>query len=353
MAKNLTVAEFMSTKITFADINSNLLDIITIMEAKNISCVVICDSAEAIIEDSAESNTNNSQNIALEPLGIITERDIVRFLAKDSNSPFDTVTVKDVMSSTLVSINQDDSLFVAMVLCRSQRVKHLTVLNENDNLVGIITYSDLVDANYMQIERQVELLGEGNIHSDDINAQLLEMTLTDPMLKIGNRRAMEIDLKQTYDLGIRYKRPYSIALIDIDYFKKYNDNYGHQQGDEALITVAKTLEQTTRSGDRLYRYGGEEFLLIMPETDVEAARLAGQRLVKCIEDKQLPHKYSPFNKLTISVGTTSKSANDAQSAQTIQQLIKEADEALYSAKAEGRNRTKIASDLEQPLKNSA
>jgi diguanylate cyclase (GGDEF)-like protein len=330
MAKHLTVSEFMSTNVTSVAAHDSLLQVASLMQNQNISCVIVLDDPE-----------KSSPDVRL-PIGIITERNIVHFIAMHPKCELDKVYALELTPPTLVTIKDTDSLFEAMVLCRSQRVKHLAVVDKNNLLEGIITYSDMVDANYTQIEKQAELLGDDQSCPASINAQLVEMTLTDPMLKIGNRRSMEIDLKQTHELSLRYHRPYSIALIDIDYFKKYNDNYGHQAGDQALIDTANIIKHMIRGGDRLYRYGGEEFLLLMPETTLNAALGAGQRIVKELALKNLPHAYSPLSKITVSAGVASYDGAALTSPKlatpNTAQLIENADSALYQAKNDGRNR---------------
>jgi len=324
MAKHLIVSEFMSTSVTSVLAHDNLLQVATLMQHQNISCVIVLDDPEA------------SESPVQAPIGIITERNIVHFIATHPDCDLAQVYALELTPPTLVTIRDTDSLFEAMVLCRSQRVKHLAVVNADNLLEGIITYSDMVDANYTQIEKQAKLLGNDESCPDSINAQLIEMTLTDPMLKIGNRRSMEIDLKQTHELSLRYQRPYSIALIDIDYFKKYNDNYGHQAGDKALINTADIIKNMIRGSDRLYRFGGEEFLLLMPETTLNAAIGAGQRIVNELAAKNLPHDYSPLHKITTSVGVASYDGTVLASPDTAQ-LIENADSALYQAKNDGRN----------------
>lgn len=266
MAKHLTVSEFMSTNISSVRADAELPEILDIMKEKAISCLVIIDH----------------QTNAIKPLGLITERSILYTLAEQSKLQIDKDNKAiDVAEETLVTIYESDSLYEAMVLCRSQNKKHLVVLNENNTLSGIITYSDLIDANYLQLEMQTELIGcDAHLSTVELNAQLMAMTLTDPLLKIGNRRSMEIDILQTHELAVRYNKPYCIALIDIDYFKKYNDNYGHQAGDDVLIKTADFIKGFIRSKDRLYRYGGEEFLWLMAETDLDGADKASQRLVE-------------------------------------------------------------------------
>ena len=282
-----------------------------------------------------EDDTPESEQ-ALIPCGIVTERQIVHYIAANGLQCLDTVSAAKLSTPTLVTIHVDDSLFEAMVLCRTQKVKQLPVIHEDGTLAGVITHSDMVDANYSQIQKQAELLGD-NADPDSINAQLMEMTLTDPMLKIGNRRSMEIDLKHTHEISLRYQRPYSIALIDIDYFKKYNDNYGHQAGDETLIRAAELIGESIRSGDRLYRYGGEEFLLLMPETSTSGAFAVGNRVVNDLAAIGLNHEYSPLGRVTTSVGVAGFDFEEAGDIDT-DTVIKNADEALYQAKSNGRNR---------------
>ena len=129
----------------------------------------------------------------------------------------------------------------------------------------------------------------------------------------------------------------SIILIDIDYFKKYNDCYGHQQGDECLIQVAQTLAKVTkRSTDLLARYGGEEFAAILPFTNAQEALLLAESMRQAIADLEISHAQSEISdKITLSLGIASLVPEPQNS---LTNLIKLADHALYSAKNSGRNR---------------
>ncbi len=319
MAKHLEVSDFMSSNITSVDVDEKLLPIAQCMQQNTISCVMVLENDI--------------------PVGIITERCIVHYLADHYGVDPNTVAARDLMPPQLVTIKQHDSLFEAMVLCRSQRIKHLAVVDDEMHLAGLITYSDLVDANFAQIEQQAALLGDREC-PDEINAQLMEMTLTDPLMDIGNRRSMEIDLKQTHELSTRYSRPYSIALIDVDFFKKFNDFYGHRSGDDALKQTAACLKDAIRNVDRLYRYGGEELLLLMPETQGDDAFGVAQRLVNHISDLNIPHEQSPYGRLSASIGVASFNL-DAVHEQTTEGLIEQADIALYAAKEGGRSQARI------------
>jgi diguanylate cyclase (GGDEF)-like protein len=127
-----------------------------------------------------------------------------------------------------------------------------------------------------------------------------------------------------------------MVLCDVDFFKAYNDRYGHVAGDEVLVRVAKKIADQRRRGDTAYRYGGEEFLIVLPEQPLEAAVAAADRLRRSIEALGIPHESNePPGPLTISAGAAALVPGGLKSPDD---LLKEADAALYHAKEAGRNR---------------
>ena len=126
-----------------------------------------------------------------------------------------------------------------------------------------------------------------------------------------------------------------MALIDVDHFKSFNDTYGHQAGDQALQAVASQLKAEARSGDLLYRYGGEEFLCVFPEQTTESGGLAVERMRAGVQRLAVPHADNPRGVLTVSAGLAMLHPENARSASAV---LKEADESLYRAKRRGRNR---------------
>jgi two-component system chemotaxis response regulator CheY len=152
---------------------------------------------------------------------------------------------------------------------------------------------------------------------------------------LGNRRALDEDLALLEARVSRYGHTYAVALLDIDYFKPYNDNYGHQAGDEVLRTVAAELRDQARSGDALYRYGGEEFLCIFPEQSLATATQAVQRMRLGVAQLAIEHVSNPPGVLTVSAGVAQL---DSKHPRSMSEVLKEADEALYRAKDLGRNR---------------
>lgn len=159
------------------------------------------------------------------------------------------------------------------------------------------------------------------------------MSVLDGLTGLYNRRQFEIGLEQEYNRTKRHPSDFSLAILDIDFFKKVNDTYGHQYGDYVLKTVASLMKQAFRKTDLLYRYGGEELIMIMPETNIEGAIIPVQRLRRMIEEYDFDYN-GVKAKVTASIGLTMNYPEFNSPAE----LLKSADEALYKAKESGRNR---------------
>jgi two-component system cell cycle response regulator len=179
-------------------------------------------------------------------------------------------------------------------------------------------------------------LNEQNAELERLNEELFEMSRRDPLTGLGNRLRLREDLKT---LGARVKRygdAYCAMLCDIDFFKSYNDAYGHLAGDEVLEKVANAISENLRAGDTAYRYGGEEFLAILPEQNLGSAIVAAERLRRRVEELAIPHEAKrPPGIVTISAGLAALMPGEKK---PLADLLKEADAALYDAKEAGRNR---------------
>ncbi|QCU90342.1 GGDEF domain-containing protein [Thiomicrorhabdus sediminis] len=182
------------------------------------------------------------------------------------------------------------------------------------------------------------LVGLGFVTTILINEhQLLQsMAFKDPLTDMLNRRGLNHSLVYISEINKRKNTPISIILIDIDEFKKINDNHGHSGGDAALQQVAAMLLETARNSDLFCRLGGDEFILIMPETDSESAKMVAERM----QDKVAQTAIEVFNKefnVTLSMGITTKYGEIE-----LDQLIHQADIALYQSKRTGRNRISVS-----------
>ena len=168
--------------------------------------------------------------------------------------------------------------------------------------------------------------------------QLLKETITDALTGLFNFRYFEEGLKAETERARRYNRPLSVMLIDIDHFKAYNDNHGHEMGNVILKMTAHALRETLRISDVLARYGGEEFVVFLPDTDKTNAQRVAERVRQAIDACQFPGQESqPLGKLTISAGL----ACFPEDAKLAKDLVGKADKALYKAKHLGRNRVEL------------
>ena len=171
---------------------------------------------------------------------------------------------------------------------------------------------------------------------EQANQKLSALSMTDGLTGIANRRRFDETLAEEWKRMQRLGQPLTLGMIDIDWFKKYNDHYGHQAGDACLVAVASSLASTIcRTGDLVARYGGEEFVFIAPAVDHANGMAMGQKVCAAISALNLPHAPSLFQHVTASIGI----ATWVPSAETsLKDLIELADQALYRAKASGRNR---------------
>jgi two-component system chemotaxis response regulator CheY len=174
---------------------------------------------------------------------------------------------------------------------------------------------------------------------EEMNLELLGRSLTDPLTNLGNRRRMQDELLKVHARAQRSGELYCVAMFDIDYFKLYNDHYGHPAGDDALRQVATCLQRVARAGESVYRYGGEEFLLVMPLGRPEHAVASAERILHAVNLMSLPHVARPVAPaiVTVSAGVA---CHGPASPGGVEELIERADRALYAAKAAGRNRVR-------------
>lgn len=178
----------------------------------------------------------------------------------------------------------------------------------------------------------------------DYRRILAAQARTDPLTGLRNRLTLVDDLQSLHNSSERYGFDYSLAMCDVDNFKSYNDLYGHQAGDVAINAVASTLKSQCRDADAVYRYGGEEFLILLPHHTWTGAESALERIRSAISDLGIPHAGTDTGVLTISCGISTSMAGHRVDSE---QLIREADAALYSAKAAGRNAVVVSDAIFQ------
>ncbi len=220
----------------------------------------------------------------------------------------------------------------------SSRIPHLIMLSGFLFTFLVAAYLKVTMVHSAKTEELVKARTRKLNETNDI---LTNLSMTDGLTDIPNRRNFDSHLDVEWKRAIREQQPLTLALIDIDDFKAYNDHYGHLQGDQCLRRVARVLhQQTSRPRDLVARYGGEEFALILPHTDC-AAKALGEQCRAAVEALALPHTASPVAScVTVSVGVASLVPQ--RGSQPVD-LIALADQALYHAKKTGRNRVVLAS----------
>ena len=199
------------------------------------------------------------------------------------------------------------------------------VLDEiQHNIQSIIESFDIPDDNKFEVIRKINFM----------YTQTKQLSITDALTNLYNRRYFETTFKREFARAKRYNSDLSLAVIDIDFFKQINDTYGHLCGDYVLRELSWIMVDNFRQTDMVFRYGGEEFVILLTETPFDTASIPVERLRKAVESTRFKFKGTELN-VTISAGiSSSKDVND------ISEMFENADKALYMAKEEGRNRVR-------------
>lgn len=212
----------------------------------------------------------------------------------------------------------------------------------------LVTLNLLVQDKLKGVQNKREIKGNDEIsdiaHTFTVFAHTIEeqrktlehLSLSDSLTGIANRRAFDKKLLNEIQLSVRHQWPVSLLLIDVDFFKRYNDHYGHSSGDKCLQDIAKTISQAMkRKSDFVARFGGEEFVCVLPDTPDQGARDIAQNIMNSLTDLNVPHAYSQASsRVTVSIGIATSSADNLLSPDA---FIKDADSALYQAKSKGRS----------------
>jgi len=240
-----------------------------------------------------------------------------------------------------------DGYEVISALKISEKTKHIPVIfittlsdGENEEKGLALGAADYISKPFspaivqLRIKNQISILEQIRINE--------HLSMYDQLTDLPNRRCFEIRIDAEWGRALREKIPISILIVDIDFFKNYNDTYGHQQGDVALQSVAKAFEAIIkRPGDLPARWGGEEFIVLLPNTDSNGAESTAEQLRAFIEEMEIPLPNESRAKITVSIGVNTEIPTIDS---TKEKFISGADEALYSAKNRGRNRVCVYGD---------
>lgn len=263
------------------------------------------------------------KNKSLDYIGVVTESDFTRKVAAKGRS-VNTAKVDSIMSAPIKTVKASTTIAEANKLMRLSGVRHL-VVEEKGELVGLLSA-----INFFR-------------YYEDVEEYLSDLAINDGLTGIHNRRYFDEVLTTEWKRTKREKSPLSLIMLDIDFFKKYNDSYGHQAGDECLKQVADTISSTLRRpADLIARYGGEEFVIILPNVEEKRAVQLSEKIRTEILALEIEHKLSsisPFVTASLGVASIVPCSNSSH-----ENLLHSADKALYNAKLRGRNCVTVAHD---------
>ncbi len=221
------------------------------------------------------------------------------------------------------------------------------ILKPFEDLDVVINAANRAIANLSGIHRQEYLLrtlARQNEELDSQGKEFREMAIRDGLTGLFNHVYVQERLDEEFDRSVRYGRELSVLFMDLDHFKFFNDAHGHQAGDEILQILAGLMTKAVRESDTLARWGGEEFVIVAPETDQEVACMLAERIRKLVTGHPFPNAaQQPLGSVSLSIGIASRSNGTASP----EKLLRFADEAMYCAKNSGRNRAVLYNGSEQ------
>ena len=317
MLERRYVGEFVvGTELKKASQDLPLCDVINMMRDTIYDCVILTDE--------------NQKSV-----GIVTTKDVIRFF--NERVDFDQ-KAREYMVSPILTISYDTSIKDALEFIQDKQFKRLIITNMDGDTIGQITQDELLARIY---SRWADIVRNSQNKLEEVNKALNEkamqyemMSVTDRLTGIYNRGKFELELSNEIQRVNRYdSESFSLIFFDIDNFKKINDTYGHSIGDMVLIKIVSLLHDALRTTDVFARWGGEEFVIIMPHTALSNAVEAAEKLRQIIEKENIKE----VGQVTCSFGVTEFLKDD-----DIQSLIIRADNAMYKAKKEGKHRVTVA-----------
>ena len=334
--------------ISHTDITSNM-DPDTLMDTyllddllkigKRMRWVEKSETTSVLIKDMLTHSFDNVIVVEnLKPVGILTTKDIM-YLIKNKEDL--SLAVGNFMVSPVETINKKASIKEALAFITSKHYKRAIVVNDDGTLSGIIAQKDIISLTYtrwaMIMKEYQEELTNINSKLENQNKEYELKASTDSLTGLYNRYKFSELYTTSYKAMTQRHNEMSLVMLDIDLFKKVNDEFGHNVGDRVLVRVAHALLKTLRNIDVVARWGGEEFMVLLPAVKLDEAALVAQKLKINIEELDI----ELVGKITASFGVTQVREGDM-----MDDAVQRADEALYLAKRSGRNCVKTELDLD-------
>jgi len=268
-----------------------------------------------------------------QPIGIITTKDIMELMKRS----FDlSLPISNYMSTPIETIDENSSIKEAISFMKKKHFKRIVVVNSKNHLTGLILQKELISLSYSKwsilMKEYSEELSEINNILEKKNQKYEKMASTDQLTGLYNRYKFTELFISAYQSMTQRENDMSLIILDIDHFKRINDKYGHNIGDRVLVQTSNLLLRHLRNVDIIGRWGGEEFVVLVPTASIENT----EKLANKIREDLSTHDMGDNLKITASFGITKIKQGD-----TLEDAIKRADDALYKAKNSGRNCVKI------------
>ncbi|MBI4976748.1 MAG: GGDEF domain-containing protein [Spirochaetes bacterium] len=297
------IRSVMSGNVFQTSMKTTLLEICRIMEQHRIGSVVIVKSKM--------------------PVGIVTERDIVNAIAEHGPDVMNRPAAA-VMKSPLVTADPRSEITEALQVMIDRRIRRLPVCDKK-TLIGIVTYGDIMRV----LQKEI---ADVNLKAHELKQEVSRDGLTG----MYNQKFLKVTLETQIERVRRYGGMLTLLMIDVDYFKKINDTYGHDAGDTVLMKTANLIRKNTRKVNIVARYGGDEFAVIAPISDVEGGRRLGERLRELVERTRFRYN-EHIIRVTLSIGVAGWDRKIVSG----RELVQKADKALYLSKKAGRNAVNV------------
>jgi len=295
-------------------------------------------STLALFQDIAIYSFDNAIVVeGVHPVGIITTKDVMRLVKEKADL---SLSIEHYMSSPVETICKNSSIKEALDFMRQKKYKRAVVIDDEGRLEGVITQKELISLTY---SRWARLIKEYHEELSTLNSTLEtrayeyeKQASIDSLTGLYNRSKFGELFNLSYKNMLSREAPLSIIMLDIDHFKSVNDIHGHNNGDKVLVALSRVLSTTLRNIDIICRWGGEEFVALLPTADLQQVQLIAEKLRHSIEQLN----FSFLDNITASLGVS-----EVRRGESMLEAIERADKALYLAKSSGRNRVKTEADL--------
>jgi len=271
------------------------------------------------------------------PIGILTTKDVMGILRKKEDT---SLSISIYMSSPVQSIKSNSSIKEALEFLKGKNYNRVVVVDDDGFLSGVIGQKELISLTYskwaMLMKEYQDELSEINNMLENKNKEYEVMATTDSLTGLYNRYKFSELYLTSYKSMVQRDANMSILMLDIYFFKKINDKYGHNAGDSTLVQVSHVILRTLRNIDIVCRWGGEEFLVLLPTADLRQASLISEKIRINIEKLEI----DLVGKVTASIGVS-----EIQEGDSMDDAVDRADNALYLAKNSGRNCVKTELDI--------